>query len=108
MPFLVFMFIALIIAIGLLPALLSLIVGLRARSTFQTEIHLATDFTAQERLRRIRIRPRDPDEHYVDGMGLVIGDITCQMNAKSPFLRCTPNPSGPCEGCRDYEGKEYD
>ena len=102
------MFIALIIAIGLLPALLSLIVGLRARSDYQTEILLATDFAAGERLRRIRVRPRDPDEHYVDGMGLVIGDITCQMNARSPFLRCAANPSGPCDGCREYEGKEYD
>ncbi len=102
------MFIALIIAVGLLPAFLSLVVGLRTRSPLQEQIHLATDFAANERLRQIRIRSRNPDEHYVDGMGFVIGDITCQLNARSPFLRCAPNPSGPCAGCREYEGREYD
>lgn len=32
-----------------------------------------------------------------------IGDISCKFNAQSPHLRCTPNPCGPCEGCRHYE-----
>lgn len=32
-----------------------------------------------------------------------IGDITCSFNARSPKLRCTINPSGPCEACRFYE-----
>jgi Family of unknown function (DUF6464) len=48
---------------------------------------------------------RDPDEHYVDGMGFVIGDITCELNAHSPLLRCAVNPQGPCAGCRDYQAK---
>lgn len=32
-----------------------------------------------------------------------IGDVGCKWNARSPYLRCTINPSGECEGCRDYE-----
>lgn len=32
-----------------------------------------------------------------------IGDITCMFNAHSPQLRCSVNPSGPCEGCGFYE-----
>lgn len=32
-----------------------------------------------------------------------IGDITCLFNARSPQLRCSVNPSGPCENCDFYE-----
>lgn len=33
----------------------------------------------------------------------VIGDITCQYNARSELLRCAVNPEGPCEGCPEYQ-----
>ncbi|CAN5679477.1 hypothetical protein BH23CYA1_BH23CYA1_05310 [soil metagenome] len=110
------MLIALIIVIGLIPAAISLLVGWRcARESpppvnrhFQQNFLLATDQVATERIRCLSTRTRHPDEHYVDGMGLVIGDITCQLNARSPYIRCAANPSGPCEGCREYEGREYD
>lgn len=32
-----------------------------------------------------------------------IGDVGCKWNARSPFLRCAINPSGECQGCKDYE-----
>ncbi|MBN3993836.1 MAG: hypothetical protein HWQ36_25980 [Nostoc sp. NMS2] len=32
-----------------------------------------------------------------------IGDLTCINNARSSYLRCTVNPCGPCQGCKDYE-----
>lgn len=102
------MLIALTIVIGLIPAAISLFVCLYSRRQFQQSLHVATDYAARERFRYVSDRPRNPDAHYVDGMGMVIGDITCQLNARSPFLRCAANPSGPCEGCREYEGKEYD
>ena len=35
-----------------------------------------------------------------------IGDITCSNNARSEFLRCAINPSGPCEGCKDYTNRK--
>lgn len=110
------MLIALIIAIGLIPAAVSLLVGLRGSRReappvsrqFQQNFLLATDQVATERIRRLSTRTRHPDEHYVDGMGLVIGDITCKLNARSPYIRCAANPTGPCQGCREYEGKKYD
>ncbi|MEL6937893.1 MAG: DUF6464 family protein [Cyanobacteria bacterium J06598_1] len=102
------MLIAFILFVGLLPAALHLLMTLLVRDPFETEIRLATDMVASDRLRRITRRPQNPDEHYVDGMGLVIGDITCQLNARSPYIRCAANPFGPCEGCREYEGREYD
>nr|WP_254626003.1 DUF6464 family protein [Nostoc sp. TCL240-02] len=32
-----------------------------------------------------------------------IGDVTCKWNARSPYIRCAINPSGECQGCKDYE-----
>jgi len=32
-----------------------------------------------------------------------IGDPSCRYNAQSELLRCVPNPTGPCAGCRFYE-----
>ncbi|NEP63491.1 MAG: hypothetical protein F6K31_42445 [Symploca sp. SIO2G7] len=53
-------------------------------------------------------RQRRPDEHYIDGIGLMIGDITCQLNARSPHIRCAVNPMGPCDDCRSFEGRSYE
>ncbi|MGB3769058.1 MAG: DUF6464 family protein [Phormidesmis sp.] len=41
-------------------------------------------------------------------MGFVVGDITCQLNALSPYVRCAANPFGPCEDCQEYESKEFE
>jgi len=38
----------------------------------------------------------------------VIGDPGCLYNACSPLIRCAPNPSGPCCGCRFYEPRPSD
>ena len=37
-----------------------------------------------------------------NGQG-AIGDRTCRYNAHSVLLRCAVNPSGPCDGCTDYQ-----
>ncbi|MDJ1171349.1 DUF6464 family protein [Roseofilum sp. BLCC_M154] len=37
------------------------------------------------------------------GIDTIIGDITCQYNARSPYLRCAINPHGPCQDCSHYE-----
>jgi Family of unknown function (DUF6464) len=31
-----------------------------------------------------------------------IGWLSCDHNARSPFLRCAINPTGPCDGCSDF------
>ncbi len=33
----------------------------------------------------------------------MLGNPLCIHNARSPFLRCAINPSGPCEDCQDFE-----
>jgi Family of unknown function (DUF6464) len=90
-----------------MPAAISLWVCLYSRRQLQQNFQVAAETAVNERFRQRSTRPRNPDEHYVDGMGLVIGDITCQLNARSPFLRCTANPYGPCKDCTEYEGREY-
>jgi hypothetical protein len=95
----------LLIAIGLIPPVLSAWLSLRAHRRIQAQFELALETSTNHRFREWM--QRHPDERYVDGIGFVIGDITCQMNARSPYLRCAVNPTGPCETCRLYEGKPY-
>lgn len=44
-----------------------------------------------------------PDAHYVEGIGYLIGDISCEYNARSSYIRCAVNPDGPCQDCRFYQ-----
>jgi Family of unknown function (DUF6464) len=43
---------------------------------------------------------RPEEQSLIDGQW-VIGDATCQYNARSALIRCAVHPLGPCEGCRD-------
>jgi hypothetical protein len=49
---------------------------------------------------------RDPEEQYIEGVGYVIGDLTCEYNARSPYMRCAVNPAGLCQDCRHYHNRE--
>jgi Family of unknown function (DUF6464) len=49
---------------------------------------------------------KDPEEQYVEGIGIVIGDLSCTYNARSPYLRCAINPDGLCQDCRHYQRGE--
>ncbi|MEL7038840.1 MAG: DUF6464 family protein [Cyanobacteria bacterium J06592_8] len=44
-----------------------------------------------------------PDAQYVEGVGYLIGDISCEYNARSSYIRCAVNPDGPCQDCRFYQ-----
>ena len=95
-----------LILVGLVPPVLSVWASYRAERRMVDRLDLAMESGQYSAISPWRLR--DPDEHYIDGIGLVIGDITCQLNARSPYIRCAVNPSGPCEGCRSYEGRIYD
>lgn len=49
---------------------------------------------------------KDPEEQYVEGIGIVIGDLSCSYNARSPYIRCAINPDGLCQDCRHYNRGE--
>jgi len=47
--------------------------------------------------------PRPADHRYVEGVGYMIGDLSCQFNARSSYLRCAVNPMGDCKTCSQYQ-----
>jgi len=91
----------LIFGLSLVPALISAWISLRARDRVQADFGRAMEVAAQRGLKAAI--QRDRDLNYVEGIGYVIGDFSCQMNARSPYLRCAMNPCGPCDGCQFYE-----
>lgn len=48
------------------------------------------------------------DRTYIQSLGYAIGDITCEYNARSNYIRCAVNPSGPCQDCRYYQARTLD
>ncbi|MBE7381447.1 MAG: hypothetical protein F6J95_008565 [Leptolyngbya sp. SIO1E4] len=91
----------LIFGLSLLPALVSAWISLRTQDRVQAEFGRAMEVAAQRGLKAAL--QRDRDLNYVEGVGYVIGDFACQLNARSPYLRCAVNPCGPCGGCQFYE-----
>ncbi len=91
----------LIFGLSLLPALVSVWMIWRSQKRMKAEFSRAMEGAAQQGLRAHIQRNRDLN--YVEGIGYVIGDFSCQMNARSPYLRCAVNPNGPCQACQFYE-----
>ena len=97
----------LIFALGLLPPLISTWGSFRANQRVQRRLWLAMESAPNQRL-SVLIH-HHPDEQYIEGVGYMIGDISCRLNARSPYLRCAVNPLGPCEACQQYQSiKEFD
>lgn len=107
----------LVIAIGFLPSLFSLWLMRKNRARTRTLLRRAavTRFPRQVRSRNhtyaldnhVQLRCTEGgDRYYLEGVGYLIGDISCEYNARSGYLRCAVNPSGPCNGCRFYEERK--
>lgn len=41
---------------------------------------------------RQNLRPIESDRYYLEGVGYLIGDISCKFNARSGYMRCAVNP----------------
>ena len=96
----------LILILGLTPSLFSLWVMRRSDARTQARLQRALNsLTNRGNFSAFRAAP---DLHYIQGIGLMIGDLTCQFNARSSHIRCAINPSGPCAGCSHYAPKEFD
>ena len=98
--------IVLIFVIGLAPAVISAYLSVRADQN-EKRHELATVPTALGQ-NMLKLLDGNADLHYVDGTGYMIGDITCDLNARSPYLRCAMNPMGPCDGCSTYAPKVFE
>lgn len=99
--------IVLIFVVGLTPALVSAYLSVRADREDKCNHASAAVPTALGQS-MLKLLDGNADLHYIDGMGYMIGDITCDLNARSPYLRCATNPMGPCDGCSAYAPKVFD
>lgn len=96
----------LVLIVGCLPSLFSLWIIRKAQWRTRMRIRQAANtFTPGHRVSQ-HPRHLEHDRYYLEGVGYLIGDISCKYNARSGYVRCAVNPSGPCEGCRFYESKE--
>ncbi len=80
--------------------------ALRASGGGRRVAHRLSTAASVATVRAVRGRspvPEDPEALYIPGVGFVIGDVSCQFNGRSPFIRCAVNPSGPCADCRSYQ-----
>ncbi|MGB3638402.1 MAG: DUF6464 family protein [Rivularia sp. (in: cyanobacteria)] len=98
----------LVIAIGFLPSLFSLWLMRRnkARTRALLRRSAVTGYPRQSRSQNYNHRIDNRDRYYLEGVGYLVGDITCEYNARSGYIRCAVNPSGPCDGCRFYEERK--
>nr|WP_211175843.1 DUF6464 family protein [Brasilonema sp. UFV-L1] len=94
-----------VIIIGFLPSLFSLWLMRKTRARMRSRFRRVATTSFVGRVQQNTI-PGNSDRYYLEGVGYLVGDISCRFNARSGFLRCAVNPSGPCEGCRLYEQKE--
>jgi Family of unknown function (DUF6464) len=97
----------LVIAVGFLPSLFSLWILRKSQLRTRAQMRQAAMNLSRTRVRQSSSRPTPSDRYYLEGVGYLIGDISCKFNARSGYIRCAVNPEGPCEGCRYYEPKEF-
>jgi Family of unknown function (DUF6464) len=111
-----------VIVVGFLPSLFSLWMIRKSRMRLREaelsrsrslsegyrESHLRQNGSLNLPGERSRSNPRSlpGDRYYLEGVGYLVGDISCQYNARSGYIRCAVNPSGPCQDCRFYEPRE--
>ncbi|MEA5581410.1 DUF6464 family protein [Nodularia harveyana UHCC-0300] len=96
----------LVIILGLLPSLFSLWIIRKTHWRTRLRMRQAARMNFNRRPLGENPRPTLGDRYYLQGVGYLIGDISCQFNARSGYMRCAVNPSGPCQGCRHYEPRE--
>ncbi|MBW4509872.1 MAG: hypothetical protein KME64_25660 [Scytonematopsis contorta HA4267-MV1] len=107
----------LVITVGFLPSLFSLWMLRKSHQRTRARMRQVANFggsygsshgreSHSVRADRPDGRPDISDRYYLEGVGYLIGDISCKLNARSGYIRCAVNPSGPCHGCRFYEARE--
>jgi hypothetical protein len=103
----------LVIAIGFLPSLFSLWIirktHLRTRLRMRQAAMNVTGVRVRQDIRQVEgdaCGNSIGERYYLEGVGYLVGDISCKFNARSGYIRCAVNPNGPCQGCRHYEPRE--
>ncbi|MGF1567058.1 MAG: DUF6464 family protein [Nodosilinea sp.] len=97
-----------IFAVGLAPAFISACLSLQAERQAKQGQPQGLSASLGQGVLKLLDSDGDADLHYIDGLGYMVGDITCDLNARSPYLRCAINPMGPCDGCSAYAPKVFE
>lgn len=95
----------LIFCLGLIPWVLSLLVMRSWEAGARARIAAARLAVAN---RPLHTQLQIADRTYIEGLGYPIGNITCEYNARSNYIRCAVNPEGPCQDCRYYKAQTID
>lgn len=96
----------LVFILGLIPPILSFWIMRKAEVQARESLRAAIDAATLNSFRSLNRSHRSPDSHYVEGVGYMMGDLTCRFNARSHYIRCAVNPQGPCQACPHYESIE--
>ena len=75
----------------------------RSQARRQAELTAAI---AVPRRQQLNLNSPPLDRYYLEGVGYLIGDISCKFNARSGYLQCAVNPQGTCRNCSHYEPRE--
>lgn len=95
-----------IVALGIIPAMFSILIMRKAETQARERLQTAMNAATQQSLRQFHYS-LSTEHQYVEGIGYLMGDMTCRFNARSAYLRCAVNPGGPCKGCPYYESIEF-
>ncbi|NJP08468.1 MAG: hypothetical protein HC866_02485 [Leptolyngbyaceae cyanobacterium RU_5_1] len=96
-----------IFLVGFIPGLFSYVVVRKVRARMRERLRAAMQVsTGRFYWQRPYPYMQAMDYQYIEGVGYIVGDITCQYNARSAYIRCAVNPSGPCKECPHYESIE--
>jgi hypothetical protein len=88
----------LVLCLGMTPPLLSLWYTRKAQHQIHESLVSARN--------RVVPRPNMPPSELPRVSLRILGDYTCEYNARSPYLRCAINPEGPCHGCKHYTPRD--
>jgi hypothetical protein len=94
--------ILIILVLSLLPALISIVLLRKAKQRWQIRLRRARTMTIYRQPIPLQENNVEPEE---ENLYHFIGNLDCRYNARSPFIRCAVNPSGPCENCPHFETK---
>ncbi|MDX2239147.1 MAG: DUF6464 family protein [Leptolyngbyaceae cyanobacterium bins.302] len=96
-----------IVLMGLIPGVLASYLATTGIRRYRRERRYYQTFGEPSSIQLLQPYLPSQDYHYVEGLGYMVGDLSCQFNARSPYLRCAVNPSGPCQGCSSYEALHF-
>jgi hypothetical protein len=87
--------IIIVVLLSLTPFLLSLFLMRQAEERLRITIQTVR---TTMRYRGVSLPDSVSNRDYnIEPVGYVIGDITCEFNARSSYLRCAINPLGQCK-----------